>query len=331
MLPWLRLLIGLATVTVATPVLADWRTQSGLDVASGKASVLLIGELDQRTTFYASCIGGEFSLKVQSYDGRDDAPDVGDVRLTIRTDSGAAWASDATYGRTISGYLDATYEAIGDIPAIVSDLVAASTTISVGLEFEEAGESVWDGSARGSTAAGRAFLDACGIAVPAASPARIPETASTVPTGVDWVVNARAESDGTTSYTLVGEASDGRGALLFACTSEGGIYLGFTAATEESPQRQSRAPMQLSVRLGDFTYDLEADVRASNETATTVLSDDTGMAYVIADVLSWGMVTEIAVTVRDPRTGAKLLRRGSVGNVGPAAADFKEKCAATAG
>jgi hypothetical protein len=492
MLPWIRLLACLCVVAATTPAQAAWRLVEGIDVASGGAATLLIGDLDQRTALYARCVAGKPELFVDSFDGSDAVPEpVGDVVLTVATDAGPAWSSPARYGREKSGYITTTWLTGETIGSVVAAIVAAKSSISISIDFQEVGATIWDTDAKGSTAAGRKFLEACPAgAAPATSPtpAAVPEPSGAwtvnvspdavnggetlvligdldqggyffafcngrkepglffvsnnpgtfpyevgdvgitlrveidgeersatgevmeqpngnrailytaheyvpallsavaaakaevamtihsyasgvttrwpaknleglaegmarfnahcfgdstrvgppaevvvpvpVPAGKPWVVTARPEADGTTSYTLVGEAVDGRGALIFACVAEGGIYLGFTAGTRDLPPLQQGQPMQLNIRFGTFSYGLDADVRATNAQATTVFSNDAAMASLVAEVLSGGQVSAITTTVRDAATGSELVRQVSVENAGPAATEFRQNCEA---
>lgn len=311
------------------PATANWRVAEGIDVASGKASTLLIGDLDTATALYARCVAGQPELFVDSYDGRDGALDaVGEVTLIITTDAGRTWTSPARHGREKSGYVTTTWLSGETISSVVADIAAARSSISVSIAFEEVGESTWDTDATGSTAAARRFLASCpASAAPAAAAEPAPQVLAE--TGVPWTVQARPESDGTISYSLNGESISGFGALLFACTSEGGIYAGFSTAVEDLPRYERGAALPMTITLGSRDYDFEANVAAVNDIAITVLSQDTGTAGIVADLLTLG-VDSIAVTLRDTARDIEYVRQMGTNSATEAADEFLSRCEETA-
>lgn len=330
MLPWIRLFAGLVVVAVTTPANAAWRVVDGIDVASGSASTLLIGDLDERTSLYARCVAGRAELFLDSYDGGDAVPEaVGEVTLTISTDAGQVWSSPARYGREKSGYITTTWLTAQTIGSAVAALTAARSAISINVEFEEAGATTWDTDAKGSTAAGRKFLESCPASA-TAPPSATPTLQVPSGTGTPWVLKPRPETDGTTSYSLNGEALSGFGALLLACTSEGGIYAGFSTATEDLPGAVRGAPMQMTISFGTFDYDFDASVAGLNDIAITVFSQDTGMAGIVAEVLTYG-VESITVTVRNPAGGGDYVRQIGTRNSAQAAGEFLARCEESAG
>ena len=126
--------LGIAGVL---PAQAAWRVTEGIDIATGGASTLLIGDLDERTSLYARCVAGKPELFVDSYDGNDfELEPVGEVSLTISTDTGRSWVSPARYGREKSGYITTTWLDVETISSVIGEVMAAKAAIYRSIELE---------------------------------------------------------------------------------------------------------------------------------------------------------------------------------------------------
>jgi len=193
--------------TGVTPAQAAWRVAEGIDVATGGAATLLIGDLDERTSLYARCIAGKPELFLDSYDGNDfELEPVGVVSLIISTDTGRSWTSPARYGREKSGYITTTWLSTETIGSVVAELMAAKAALSVSIEFEEVGATTWDTDAKGSTAAGKRFLQVCPAS--ASAPAALPAAEPAVPAAWELTIEPDPVNGGQQA-TLVGNLDQG--------------------------------------------------------------------------------------------------------------------------
>lgn len=232
-----RLVLSVALALFLTgPGQAAWRAVEGIDVASGKSSLLMIGDLDEQTGLYARCIDGHAELFLDGFDGGDfEIAPVGPVNLIIATDTGKTWTSEARYAREKPGYITTTWLTRETISAVVAELAAAKSAISITIEFSDTGDiSVWDTDAKGSTAAGRAFLAACpqtsfsGLPapqlVPPPQPAPQPEPAVEPEPEIDLpLANWTLDSDGP--VLRISGQLDNEHVLTFNCTADGAVVL----------------------------------------------------------------------------------------------------------
>lgn len=303
MLAWTRTAVALLAFWFAGlgPAQAAWRAVDGIDVSSGKPSLLLIGDLDVRTALYARCIDGHAELFLDGFDGGDfEIAPVGPVNLFIATDTGKSWSSEARYGREKQGYITATWLTRETIGAVVAELAAAKSAISISIEFAESGDvSVWDTDAKGSTAAGKRFLQACpptrfsGLPEPAspsqpqAEPPRpdpappAPELPPETPPDADTPANPlpASSAEGTATWqtfitdaaeaTLVGEL-ERNARLLATCDSGKNVTLSLVAP-------------DLPYQIGDLGLNLHLDIDGADRVSTGEVFNAaeglTGVAY----------------------------------------------------
>jgi hypothetical protein len=258
-------------VLLPAPAFAAWRAVEGLDIATGKPSLLLIGELDAQTWLYARCIDGHAEFFLDRYDGRDeDLTPLGPVNLVISSDTGAVWRSEARHAREKSGYVTTTWLTRDSISRVVADLAVANADISISIEFTETGDlSTWDTDAKGSTAAGRKFLEGCPApatapppfrpAAPPAAPApQAPPSAPAAPaapasnTPGGWKVQSTPDDPGY-DYSMVATSMDGQSAVVFACDNPQDRSITIIARAGSFPAFGA-ADIQLLVGVGSYTY-----------------------------------------------------------------------------
>ena len=120
----------------ATPALAQWRVMQGIDMDSGGApSVLLIGDLDERTGFYAKCVGRMISLSIESYDGQDEAlqrSGIVDIGLTLDDVNTSLWWTTGQQTRR-PGYLTTHWTDAAVINRTIQDIMAAKTRMTFSI------------------------------------------------------------------------------------------------------------------------------------------------------------------------------------------------------
>lgn len=148
---------------------AEWRIQHGLDIATASDSVLLIGELDERATLYAKCLPKSempAELSIHVFDGLSDPlPGPTFAEIAVATDSGGLWSSPGER-RRVPGYIVTQWIDGTTIGLVLESFIAARAEIRVTVRTP-ASEAGWTASATGSTAAGRAFIEACSARLPA--------------------------------------------------------------------------------------------------------------------------------------------------------------------
>ena len=162
---------------------AEWRTQFGVDIGTASDSVLLIGELDQRATLYAKCLPKTerpAELSVHVFDGSSD-PLTGSAisEIAISTDAGDIFASPGER-RRVPGYVVTQWVDFTTIRDVIDAIIGARAELRVDVRSLTA-EASWTASATGSTAAGRAFIEACDARLPPVSEDVVPEPAVIIP------------------------------------------------------------------------------------------------------------------------------------------------------
>ena len=313
--------LGIAGVL---PAQAAWRVTEGIDIATGGASTLLIGDLDERTSLYARCVAGKPELFVDSYDGNDfELEPVGEVSLTISTDTGRSWVSPARYGREKSGYITTTWLDVETISSVIGEVMAAKAAISVSIEFEDTGASTWDTDAKGSTAAGKRFLEACpatAAAAPAAQPSAPPA----------WGLTIEADPvNGGQQTTLVGDLDQG-GYFYAFCDGRRRAEVAFLSAN----------PAAVPYQAGDVGLTLRVQIDGEERSATGEHFVPTeGMVgiryaapeYIESLVAAVGAArSEVAMMIESYSTG--MVTRWPAKNLqglGEAAAGFVAQCFGT--
>lgn len=144
--------------------LADWRVQRGLDVSSGGSSVLLIGEIDEQSTLYASCVAGNVALHIDVFDGKDHPLGTsGELELGVIKDGGPAWWTSGRQSRRPS-WLRSAWSHRADIRRVLDDITTAKSTIGfIVMLVDLKTYTNFTISARGSTAAARQFEADCAV------------------------------------------------------------------------------------------------------------------------------------------------------------------------
>lgn len=314
--------IAVIAVLLLLPVsaLGAWRAVDGIDVGTGKPSLLMIGDLDERTSLYARCVDGHAELFLDGFDGGDfDIAPVGPVNLIITTDTGKTWSSEARYGREKSGYITTTWLTRETISAAVAELAAAKSAISISIEFAESGDaSVWDTDAKGSTAAGRRFLEACprtsfaGLPVPPADP--VPEQLA-VPEPVQEpmpapepepslpMANWQLDSSGPT-YRLSGQL-DSDHVLTFNCDASAAIVLIHRDGLDVQPPAGKTLLLSIAVDNGERWNVPVGMVRmAPGYLAFSQIAQDLSHIQFMDDLLE--AQSRIDVWLDDPESGLGL-------------------------
>lgn len=176
-LPVVRtVLVALIALTLfaASPALAQWRVQEGIDIASGGPSLLLIGEINDQTTFYANCIGGETRLFIATFDGKDEGLDgSGLLNLGISLDqlNASLWWTSGQQTRRPS-FLTANFTDPAVFERVLNDIAAAKQSITFSVYVQDTRTmSDLTISASGSTAAVRQYQALCAAQSPESSPA----------------------------------------------------------------------------------------------------------------------------------------------------------------
>jgi hypothetical protein len=271
-----------------------WRAVEGIDMASGQASLLRIGELDAQTGLYARCVAGEAEMFLDGFDGGDfEIAPVGPVNLIIATDSGKTWSSEARYGREKSGYVTTTWLTRETISAAIAELAAAKSAISISIEFADTGDvSTWDTDAKGSTAAARRFLDDC----PQTRFSDEPESGAPQDAATWQTFTADAAE-----ATLVG-GLERNARLLATCDSAKNVTLSLVAP-------------DLPYQIGDVGLNLHLEIDGEDRSSTGEVFDDVegfkGVAYTgdyVANAITAiaGAQTEIKFKVMNYADGSQV-------------------------
>lgn len=162
---------------------AEWRLQLGLDISTASDSVLLVGELDERATLYAKCLPKTerpAELSVHVFDGSSDpltGPAISEI--AVSTDAGGLWSSPGER-RRVPGYIVTQWADATTIRGLLDSIVGAKAEIRIEIRGPMFRQS-WTTSATGSTAAGRAFIEACAARLPAAPQDSAPDPQVTIP------------------------------------------------------------------------------------------------------------------------------------------------------
>ena len=169
---WLAMALCLASALIAAPAAAQWEMFAETD-QSGAPTYTLRTPLEGNRLFQVWCRGTEQQIMLLGYDGEDSTPgasaDV--VGLEIDVGEGRLWKSPADFYRHSNGWIGLRYRNAQDARSLVEDLIAATSTIGVTMVQNLSGKRYpYTASAKGSTKAGRAFLDKC-FGTPAAQPA----------------------------------------------------------------------------------------------------------------------------------------------------------------
>ena len=164
-----------STLFAASPALAQWRVQEGIDIASGDPSLLLIGEINDQTTFYANCIGGETRLFIATFDGKDEGMDGSgllDLGISVDQLNASLWWTSGQQTRRPS-FLTANFTDPAVFERVLNDIAAAKKSITFSIYVQDTrAMSDLTISASGSTAAVRQYQALCAAQSPGSSPAQ---------------------------------------------------------------------------------------------------------------------------------------------------------------
>ncbi len=159
---------------LAPPVLAQWQMLEEID-GSGQSTYTLRGALGDKVFFQVWCRASERQIALLAYDGENGEPEpsADPVVLRVQSDVGSSWQSDADFYRHAPGWLGTRYRnGLADARAIVEGIVAAKASIRVVLvQTANGAEHPVSLDAKGSTAAGKAFIGKCFGDAPVAQPA----------------------------------------------------------------------------------------------------------------------------------------------------------------
>jgi hypothetical protein len=132
--------------------------------AAGTPTFTLRTNIGGRGLFQIWCRGSEQQITLLTYDGENSVPgysaDV--VALEIDAENGRLWTSPADFYRHSEGWFGLRYRNAQDARAMAEDIVAAKSAVGVTMVQTLSGVRYpYSASAKGSTKAGRQFIDSC--------------------------------------------------------------------------------------------------------------------------------------------------------------------------
>lgn len=302
MLAWVRpaLLIA-ATLAASGSASADWQ------VSRGQGATFLSEEVGYTRLLFV-CAGGNLGFGVGS-DVLGPLPEEEDDKsfLSIQIDGGLRYEAPSAYRRNENGGFDVTFTMVEELPAIIGEVIAAKSTIQVGLMHGLFGQEFrWTAGATGSTKAGKEFAKTCGIG---------PQTkiATDTPNWQTKVVQQDA-STGVQLAVLIGSLQRG-GQLYASCDTNGSALLGLLAS-------------DLPYEIGDVGLSMIVEIDGQDRTAVGEYFEGSdgqkGVKYtgdyvasVVREILSAG--TTVKMAVKDYSDGS-ILEWPAVGLSGLSAA-----------
>lgn len=303
---------------LAFPAVAQWQLIEEVDGA-GQPTYTLRGALGERGFFQVWCSTTDRQIALLAADGENTIPESsGDVvALRVQTDVGQAWQSPADLYRHAPGWYGMRYRnGAADARAIVEDIVAAKSSINVVMVQTLSGkEYPYSLSAKGSTAAGRAFIQKCFGATP-------PVLALSA-----WDVRIEPDPvNGGQQATLLGDLDQG-GFFYAHCDGAKQVDLGFLSTNRSTfPYEAGDIGLTLSVEIDGDERSATGEhfARADGAAGIRYLAP----AYIESLIEAVGSAkTKVAVTIESYSTG--MVTRWPAKNLQglrKAAADFRAHC-----
>ncbi|MBK8083327.1 MAG: hypothetical protein IPK28_05510 [Devosia sp.] len=318
------LLGTMVALLLAFPAVAQWQLLEEVDGA-GQPTYTLRGALGDKGLLQVWCSTTDRQIALLTFDGENSIPEPSGnvVALRIQTDVGEAWQSPADFYRHAPGWYGMRYRnGAADARAIVEDIVAAKSSISVVMVQTVSGkEYPYSLSAKGSTAAGRAFIEKCFGAKTVAQPALALSA---------WEVRIEPDPvNGGQQATLVGDLDQG-GYFYAFCDGRRQSEVAFLASN----------PSTFPYEAGDVGLTLRVEIDGEQRSATgehfTRPDGIAGIRYLAADyieslILAVGAAkSEVAMTIESYSSG--MVTRWPAMNLqglAQAAAQFSAQCFGT--
>lgn len=225
MLSWVRLTLACAAALVGTTAaLGQWATESK-PLSTDDAMITMTGVVDDVTQVQVWCSKANHGLSFLRYDGKDDRLQPVEVDFDLQADTGRLWSNTGMMYRHEPGWIGMVYNDASQVRAIVEEFIAAKSSIAVTITDKDSGRAFpYQLSAKGSTAAGRQFLDAC-FGSPAAAPLA-PATAD----APSWTLNVAPDPDNSgDAAILTGQLEAGRGFFAY-CGGDKAVALVLTGS-----------------------------------------------------------------------------------------------------
>lgn len=287
---------------------------------NGETSYSLLSQLDSDHVIGVLCQGASHQIALVDLDGRGPAiyeVDFPYVWLQIETDVGGMWNSPGDFVRYADGTLNLYYQNVDEMRAIVEGIAAAKSEITVTMIQAVSGTAdSYKTSAKGSTAAARAFIDKCFGGAPGARPS---------PSA--WAVTVEPDTvNGGQQATLVGDLDQG-GYFYAYCDGRKRADVAFLSSN----------PSTFPYEAGDLGLTLQVEIDGEQRSAVGeyfVRPDGTsGIRYIAPEYLESLIAavgaarSEVAMTIQSYSTG--MVTRWparSLEGVGKAVADFSAQC-----
>ena len=216
MLAWVRpVLLAAVMLTACGSAQADWQ------LSRGQRATILSEDVGFYTRLMFVCADGNLGFGVGG-EALGPLPEEEDdeAYLSIQIDGGLRYEAPAAYRRNESGGFDVTFSTVDELPVIISEIIAAKSTIQVDLLHSLFGERFsWTADAKGSTKAGKEFAKSCGIVQQAPIAVDVP----------NWQTRVLQDPDtGGKQAVLIGSLDRG-GQLYASCDGKGSALLGLLA------------------------------------------------------------------------------------------------------
>lgn len=329
----------------AGPALAQWRVQVGIDISSGTSSILLIGTLDERTSFYAQCVGGVKRLFIEAFDGKDEPlllSGLVDVGVTVDQVNSSLWWTRGQQSRR-PGYLVTDLEDAGVHERALADIMAAKTDITFSIYTPVVRTMQdWRVSAQGSTAAGREFLALCAGQLPLPpqqpqepapqqpapqlSPLPQQEPAPQLPSLDPPGESAWSFVDGI-QPELIGPAKDGL-QLILACVADGVaiVFIESTDITNFPTLRSSRDGLAIFAIDDGEPVVVPVGPGTARRGVLTAVGDDPAGGDAISLMLATAMGEALVLLVADIERDTNVVAEHSLAGAAAAATAFRSSC-----
>lgn len=323
-------LVGISLGLIAAlPASAAWTTTLE-PINDGKGdAVIMLGEADSGRWFQLWCRGEERRLAILVNDGQNDDPTGASAGVEFAADTGSRWSSQADFYRHEANWLGLAYRNIGDLEAIVNDIIKADgniTAVILSGDGNHANDINISASAKGSTKAGKDFADKCFGVTPAVTPPTVAPPVHSTTNAAAWTFESGADPNGGTEVSLIADLDQG-GYLYAYCDGTKSASLAFVSYNPQA-FHYTQADTGLSVSVQVDGQETVADGEYF------VLEDKTqGILFTNFDVLET-LIRQIGgaqgdVAMMLSRTNDPLTTRWPAMNLNglqPGAAQFIEHC-----
>lgn len=238
----------------AGPSAAQWETTSQSD-ATGAAVVVMRGVIDPTASFEGFCQGSERQIWLILQSAGATVGQEGTVDVSVANDVGGSWEGVARYVVEVADVVYVIFDS-AQIEQVVGRIVDAKSAIYFGMRATGAsGDYTYsNGTATGSTRAGRSFLERCGL-TQAASPA--PAQPAPAAAGGAWTFSLVPDEAGANQAMLVGDLDQG-GYFYAYCGGNGQPGLAFVATN----------PATFPYEAGDVGLMLRVEIDGDTASAT---------------------------------------------------------------